>query len=203
MSNGLLKDTPVALMVFAAVFGNSYLVVEPVTTECRRGLSAWQMRQAKRSSLVHDHDHDHDHDHANESDFFSSRSLLGNPLKPKADSHLVALTGSWRHGTRDHHAPLKGDQHPGVPQSGHGGALSLSLRLAPATPETASLAASVSAGHSTLKSIEEPLARALVTRLQSRWNTSSNTSGSSNGSGNGSSNGSSNGSNNGSGNACW
>lgn len=45
-----------ALMVFAAVFGNSYLVTERVTTKCRHDLAEWQEKEqefmSSRKSLM-------------------------------------------------------------------------------------------------------------------------------------------------------
>ena len=125
------------LMVFAVVFGNTYLATEPVTTACREGLEEWQARQDQQvksqkatvtrplsaaqrgrmsvqglmegiGSLLLGGD---------TSDFVSSQSLLGNPLKPKSDSHFIVLSGSWRHGSRDHAQPVKGDQRPQIPSA--------------------------------------------------------------------------------------
>lgn len=127
------------LMVFAVVFGNTYLATEPVTAACREGLEEWQAWQDQQSRLQKARARAAGTrpplatrqsvqalvgsvgslllGGGNTSDFVSSQSLLGNPLKAKSDSHFIVLSGSWRHGSRDHVQPVKGDQLPQIPSA--------------------------------------------------------------------------------------
>jgi hypothetical protein len=114
LTDGSLQSRA-CLMVFAVSYGNSYLVTERVTTQCREGLHKWQQDQDRiREAPKHGTEESAQNRRTSLieiaekvflgtsklTEFFSSESLLGNPLKPKSDSHLVAITGSWRHGSK-------------------------------------------------------------------------------------------------------